>query len=205
MNPHFFFNALNTLQSYILSNEKTEAISYLSKFSKLTRSILEMSEMDTIPIEEEIQTLKNYLDLEKGRFNGDFSYHIELDDSLNGLEYSIPTLLLQPFVENAIKHGLLHKTGKKNLSIAFINQDQFIKIIVDDDGIGRERSAELNNIKNASHISFATQSLQQRIELLNINKKDKITLTYTDKHNKQGTTVTLLIPKIQPDYESDNY
>ncbi|MCW3161015.1 sensor histidine kinase [Chryseobacterium oryctis] len=195
MNPHFFFNALNTLQSYILSNDKKEAVSYLSKFSKLTRSILEMSDKDDVSVGEEIQTLTNYLELEKARFNGDFHYSIEVDEKLNPMDIFIPSLLLQPFVENAIKHGLLHKKTDKNLIIKFDDENEYLKISIDDDGIGRKKSAELNSIKNKDHKSFATQSLAERIDILNKNLNPKIRLEYTDKEPDLGTTVTLYLPK----------
>ena len=195
MNPHFFFNALNTLQSYILANDKKEAVSYLSNFSKLTRNILEMSDKDFISLREEISTLTHYLQLEEKRFNGDFTYHVEVDENLCINDLEIPTLLLQPYVENAIKHGLLHKTGDKTIILRFLDGDNYIKILIEDNGIGRTKSAELNSIKNKEHKSFATQSLNERIELLNKNSQLKIKLNYLDKPNHQGTIVELQLPK----------
>ena len=119
MNPHFFYNALNTLQSYILSNDKKQAVSYLSKFSSLTRTILEMTEKDWVTIAEEIKTLGLYLDIEKARFDDDFEYTITLDPLIDSDTVKIPSMLLQPYVENAVKHGLLHKSGIKTISITF--------------------------------------------------------------------------------------
>jgi sensor histidine kinase YesM len=117
MNPHFFYNALNTIQSYILSNDKKQAVSYLSKFSTLTRTILEMSEKENITLSDEIKTLGLYLDIEKARFDEDFSYEINIAYGIDIENIKIPSMLLQPYVENAVKHGLLHKKGEKKLPL----------------------------------------------------------------------------------------
>jgi tetratricopeptide (TPR) repeat protein len=198
MNPHFFYNALNTVQSYILSNDKKLAISYLSKFSILTRSILEMTEKDSISIADEIKTLELYLDIEKARFDEDFEYTISVQTGLDTEKITIPTLFLQPFVENAVKHGLLHKEGKKNLEIHFEVLDDVLFLTIDDNGIGRQKSAELNSIKNKNHKSFATEAMQNRIDILNKTKSKKIKLSYIDKNNESntntGTIVNIEIP-----------
>ncbi|ESU21584.1 Two-component system sensor histidine kinase [Flavobacterium cauense R2A-7] len=198
MNPHFFYNALNTLQSYILSNEKKQAVDYLSKFSNLTRTILEMTEKETVSVKEEIKTLKLYLDIEKARFEDDFSYTITTDTAIDTDNIKIPSMLLQPYVENAIKHGLLHKQGKKELKIAFNLNNDVLKITLDDNGIGRQKSTELNAIKNKNHNSFATAAMQNRIELLNQYTHKNISIFFIDKTNplKQslGTTVVFEIP-----------
>lgn len=198
MNPHFFYNALNTIQSYILSNEKKTAVNYLSKFSLLTRTILEMTEKDWITISEEIKTISLYLEIEKARFNDDFDYEIKSDASSEFENLKIPSMLLQPYIENAIKHGLLHKKGKKHLMISFERQEEIILITIDDNGIGRKKSNELNSIKIGKHPSFATDAMQKRIDLLNMNKTRKITLKYVDKMNEAenslGTKVIIEIP-----------
>ena len=198
MNPHFFYNALNTLQSYILSNEKKQAVDYLSKFSNLTRTILEMTEKDFTSVSDEIKTLSLYLDIEKARFEEDFSYEITTNSKTENDHIKIPTMLLQPYVENAIKHGLLHKQGKKELHISFEKTNDIIKITIDDNGIGRQRSAELNAIKNKNHISFATEATQNRIDLLNQYTHKNISIVIVDKSNaldqSLGTTVIFEIP-----------
>lgn len=193
MNPHFFFNALNTLQSYIVANEKKEAVFYLSKFSKLTRSILDMSDRDNISLKEEIETLKVYLDLEKARFDNDFQYNIFVDEQLENSDVTIPTLLIQPYVENAIKHGLLHKNANKNLEVTFDKFNDMLMIKIEDNGIGRKRSMELNAIKNKNHKSFATQSLEERIMLINHSEQYQINIQYIDKNDNRGTIVLLKI------------
>uniref|UniRef100_UPI00404A163A tetratricopeptide repeat-containing sensor histidine kinase n=1 Tax=Flavobacterium sp. TaxID=239 RepID=UPI00404A163A len=198
MNPHFFYNALNTIQSYILSNDKKLAISYLSKFSVLTRSILEMTEKDYISIAEEIKTLELYLEIEKARFNDDFEFEINTKNITDLERLKIPTLFLQPYVENAVKHGLLHKTNEKKLNISFLLENKTLKINILDNGIGREKSAELNAIKNKKHKSFATEAMQNRIDILNRTRTNPITLNYIDLKNNLnqaiGTEVIIEIP-----------
>jgi hypothetical protein len=198
MNPHFFYNALNTIQSFILSNEKKQAVSYLSKFSTLTRTILEMSEKENITLSEEIKTLGLYLDIEKARFDEDFSYEINIAYGIDIENIKIPSMLLQPYVENAVKHGLLHKKGEKKLTIDFERILDSLKITIDDNGIGRQKSAELNAIKNKDHMSFATEAMQNRIALLNQYKQKNIAIYFEDKFNKNeqslGTKVIIEIP-----------
>ncbi|CCG52508.1 Two-component system sensor histidine kinase [Flavobacterium indicum GPTSA100-9 = DSM 17447] len=198
MNPHFFYNALNTLQSYILSNEKKEAVEYLSKFSNLTRTILEMTEKDWITISDEIKTLALYLDIEKARFEGDLTYTITIDPSIDTELIKIPSMLIQPYVENAIKHGLLHKKEEKILTIEFLKIENNLIIKIDDNGIGRVKSNALNKIKNKNHQSFATDALQNRISLLNQYTNKNISIETIDKYTitKQasGTTVIIKLP-----------
>ncbi len=198
MNPHFFYNALNTVQSYILSNDKKMAIGYLSKFSSLTRSILEMTEKETVSIAEEIKTLALYLDIEKARFNEDFEFEITTENIPDTEQTKIPSMFLQPFVENAVKHGLLHKEGTKKLTVHFSIKNEILEIKIADNGIGREKSGALNAIKNKNHKSFATEAMQNRIDILNRTRKKPIKLDYTDKKNTKeqaiGTVVNIEIP-----------
>lgn len=200
MNPHFFYNALNTIQSFILSNDKKQAVNYLSKFSTLTRTILEMTEKDLVSITEEIKTLSLYLDIEKVRFNDDFNYEILADSNVDTDNIKIPSMFLQPFVENAVKHGLLHQTEEKKLIIHFEKLVDQIKISIDDNGIGRKKSNELNQIKNNKHQSFATNAMQNRVNLLNQFTQKNISIEYIDKQNQNnqslGTTVVFVIPII---------
>ncbi|MFT3918987.1 histidine kinase [Cloacibacterium sp.] len=198
MNPHFFYNALNTIQAYILSNEKKLAVNYLSKFSLLTRTILEMTEKDDVNISEEIKTITLYLEMENARFDDKLQYNIQCDEILEFENPKIPSMMLQPYIENAIKHGLLHRKGEKKLLISFGKIDNNIVIKIDDNGIGRKKSNELKLIKNKKHLSFATEAMQKRIEILNSNKENKIFLQYIDKENNvrqsTGTTVIITVP-----------
>jgi two-component sensor histidine kinase len=197
MNPHFFYNALNTIQNFIFSDDKRSASTYLSKFSKLTRTILEMSEKDTVGLIEELEALQLYLDIEKVRFTEDFNFSLIVPENINPEMIKIPSMLIQPYVENAIKHGLLHKKGAKELVVEFHLKDNFLYVRVDDNGIGRKRSAEINRIKNSKYESFATKANSKRLDIL--NKGDtKVGIEYTDKTdgmgNSLGTKVVIRIP-----------
>lgn len=198
MNPHFFYNALNTIQAYIFTNDKQKANTYLAKFSKLTRIILEMSEQETISLNEEIEALSLYLELEKMRFTENFQYSISVKNIPNKESVELPPMLIQPYVENAIKHGLLHREGEKRLHINFERKDNLLLVSIDDNGIGRNRSEELNKIKNEKHHSFASQANEKRLEILNKGIANKIAITIIDKQTADGiasgTTVVLFIP-----------
>lgn len=198
MNPHFFYNALNTIQAYIFMNDKTRASSYLAKFSRLTRIILEMSEAETVSLNEEAETMKLYLDLEKMRFDSGFEYEMQFHGIENREMIEIPSMIIQPYIENAIKHGLLHKNGDKLLHIIFERKSSILQVTIDDNGIGRKRSEELNNIKTEKYRSFATKASEKRMELLNKGRSEKIKIEITDKTHPNGsaagTRVVLIIP-----------
>lgn len=199
MNPHFFYNALNTIQAYIFTNDKTKANNYLAKFSKLTRVILEQSEKESISLGDEIESLTLYLELEKMRFNADFEYSIELKTVTHKDSIEFPPMLIQPYIENAIKHGLLHKEDDKRLTILFEEKNTHLIITIDDNGIGRKRAQELNKIKNEKYQSFSTQANEKRLEILN-EQNDKIAVKVIDKIDETGkaigTKVILTIPII---------
>lgn len=200
MNPHFFYNALNTLQSYIVTNDKKPALTYLSQFSSLTRKILEFTEQDNINLDEEIETLKLYLELEKARFNGDLYYEITLKNIENPLKVFIPVMLLQPYVENALKHGLLHSKKGKKLWISFELKDDFLNISIEDNGIGIEKSKIINAQKgNQKPASFATSAQERRVEILNKIYRDSISLNIEEKKNPSGeVSGTLVTIKLKP-------
>jgi LytS/YehU family sensor histidine kinase len=157
-----------------------------------------MSEKENITLSEEIKTLGLYLDIEKARFDEDFSYEINIAYGIDVENIKIPSMLLQPYVENAVKHGLLHKKGEKKLIIDFERIFDSLKITIDDNGIGRQKSAELNAIKNKDYLPFATEAMQNRIALLNQYKQKNITINFEDKFNKNnqsfGTKVIIEIP-----------
>jgi hypothetical protein len=198
MNPHFLYNALNTIQAYIYTNDKENAGKYLLKFSKLTRRVLEMSEKEAIDLSEEIETIKLYLELEHARFSDDFIYQIDLTKVQYIEKIKVPPMLIQPYIENAIKHGLLHKNGQKELSIFFIEENNYLVVGIDDNGIGRKRSAELNQNRNKQHQSFASEANSKRLEVLNYGKTNKVSVEIEDKMDAYnmptGTLVTLHIP-----------
>lgn len=198
MNPHFFYNALNTIQSYIFADDKRNATAYLSKFSSLTRMILEMSEKERVPLSQEIKALTLYLEIEKARFNNDFQFTLQVAPFVDTDMLSIPSMIIQPYVENAVKHGLLHKRDSKQLVISFTRDNGSLIVTVDDNGIGRKRSEEINQVRSERHQSFSTQANQKRLELLNQGRSKKVVVLYTDKVSDDGTaagtTVTLTIP-----------
>lgn len=198
MNPHFIFNSLNSIQEYVVLNKKKEASSYLQKFASLIRSYLDFSEVGAVTIREEYDTLSKYLELEKLRFEETFSYAmvIEIGVPKSG---RIPTMLIQPFVENALVHGLLHKKDHRKLDIVFalVDEDK-IKCTIQDNGVGREYTKEL---KRKVHGSFATKATKDRLELLNYRRDKKIGIEindlYTDGGVANGTRVVLTIPLLK--------
>lgn len=199
MNPHFLYNVLNSIQGLIYADKKEEAADYLSKFSDLMRLTLNFSDRQWHEISEEISALELYLQLEAGRFGEDFSYDVRIDAATKRENPEVPSMLIQPYVENAIKHGLLHKLGPKRLSIDFSLHPEIKRIIItiEDNGIGRKQSALMAE-KRRNHRSFATQSLQSRLQILNDLLPDPVEVSITDKKNEQqqatGTLVMIQLP-----------
>lgn len=198
MNPHFFYNALNTIQAFIFTHDNQKANNYLAKFSKLTRMILEMSEKETVSMQEELVTLKLYLDLEKMRFDRDFNYEITVDPAVEVDLISFPPMLIQPYVENSIKHGLLHRDGEKKVSISFDQVEDLLFVSIDDNGIGRARAAALKQIKSQNHESFASQANEKRLEILNKGRAHKISAEIIDKKSKEGIATGTLVVLVLP-------
>ena len=200
MNPHFIFNALNSIQNSIFQHDHETANRYLGKFSDLMRMILKMSNEQTVSLDDELKALRLYLDLESIRFKDDFSYHIEVDPKIEKEWVRIPSMLIQPYVENAIKHGLLHKKTDCRLDIRLIynGKDKVLDVEVEDNGVGREKSEEIKNRRSKLFQSFATGANQQRLELLNYGRSLGIVCEITDKKNESGeatgTLVRLRIP-----------
>lgn len=198
MKPHFIFNVLNTIKSYIYENDKERALKYLKLFSDLVRTVLEMSSNPKITLEEEIKTLKYYIELEEMLLEEDFDCELIVDEDLMPSEINIPSLIIQPFVENAFKHGLRHKHGQKKIIILikYLNVET-IEVIIEDNGIGREAAKKINAETAKIHHSFATDTSKKRIDLLNFNKKGLIGLEYKDLFNdfneSSGTQVVLRI------------
>ena len=187
MNPHFMFNALNSIQEFIILNEKQQANMYMGKFADLMRMTLDMSSKDEVPLEDEIKTLKLYLELEALRFEERFNYAIHLPDNINTLDIYLPSMLVQPYIENAIKHGLLHTQGNKNIEVSFCFKDKYtLQCKIFDNGIGRKRSAEMNALREKKYTSFATGATQSRLELLNAKRINAISVVYNDLVNNDG-------------------
>lgn len=197
MNPHFIFNALNTIQSYIYLNDRPNAISYLGKFSNLTRLILEMSNHERVCLRDEIEALRLYLELEKMRFEESLDITFDVNPSIKVEQCFIPPMLIQPYVENAVKHGLLHKKDNRRLRLTFRPVDGHLEVTVEDNGIGRKRSEELN-ARSSRHRPFSTEANQKRLEIMNKAIPKGFTVKYVDRTDAsgrpEGTTVILQMP-----------
>lgn len=166
MNSHFIFNVINSIKLFILERDMDNANRYLGLFSKFLRSVLEGSMNDYCNLTEEIATIKLYLDLEKMRFNHEFVYQIDVDANICTEDYVIPPLLLQPFVENAIKHGLLQKEGDKQLHIKVNPISDGVCISIRDNGLGRKHARQLN-ARIAHHKSYGLTIVRNRLDLFN--------------------------------------
>ena len=186
MNPHFIFNSLNSIQSYILSHDAEMAVMYLGKFSQLMRLILANSASNFIPLKEEIKSLKHYLDLEKLRFNNKFEYEILVDQRIDQEFIEIPPMIVQPYVENSIIHGILYKTGKGFISIAFTPGEKCIRCVVTDDGIGREKSREMIEQAGIQRKSTGMHITKARLEMLNQELNDQFAVIVTDLKDENG-------------------
>ena len=202
MNPHFIFNALNTIQSYIYTNEKENASIYLGKFSELTRLILDMSNKEAVPLNDELKALHLYLELEKLRFEDAIAYAITVNPNIDIDNIYLPSMLIQPYVENAVKHGLMHQKNNPKVTISFFEDNSNLIVVIDDNGIGRKESEQKNKFKNIQHQSFAVGANKARLDILNKgNLNTIISALIIDKTNQQGeplgTKVTLSIPIIK--------
>ena len=197
MNPHFIFNALNSVNTFISSNDERAANRYLSEFSQLMRSVLENSEEDFISLDKEIELLQLYVKLEHFRFKDKFDYTIHVSENLNVNEFVIPPMLLQPYVENAVWHGLRYKKERGSLSINFEQVDsETIEITIIDDGIGRNKSKEFKTENQKKQKSKGMGNIQKRISILNEMYKDKVDVSVENVFdNEEGTKVRLLLKK----------
>lgn len=207
MNPHFLYNALNSLQGLIYSRKVDEAGTFVSMFSDHLRYTLSMSEKQFVSVRDELESLSIYLELEKLRFGDDFQYTIEKHPSVSD-RILIPSMIIQPYVENAVKHGLLNKRGEKKVSVVFseLNPNS-IQVSIVDNGIGREHASRLNLQRKDKPKSFATEAINNRIELLNQQYKDPISLQIVDLISNgisAGTAVYIQIPTtFETDESSD--
>lgn len=206
MNPHFLFNSLSSIQHLIVSQQTNRAYKYLTVFSNFLRSLLNYAEKNFIPLDEEIKILKMYIQLESLRFDKSFHFEVVVDESLANDEVWLPSLIVQPFAENAIWHGLLHKEGEKNLSIRFSNNsDEYLTCVVEDNGIGRTESATIgkNNISSKVHESKGLGIVQERLKLLQQKTgkpaKMEIEDLYANHGNAAGTRIVITIPYYNPE------
>jgi hypothetical protein len=200
MNPHFIFNTLNSIQYFLLDEDTTSSLTYLTKFAKMMRIVLDNSQHTFVPIEDEIRGLDLYLELEALRFEESFDYKIYIDKNINTFECKIPALLLQPYVENSIRHGLLHKRGKGFLSISIELHENSLFCIIEDNGVGRKRSEEIKMSQGLLQKSLGSKITEDRIKVLNSLYSDEIDIKYVDltdsEGNPTGTRVEIKLPFI---------
>ncbi|MDH4474721.1 MAG: histidine kinase [Fluviicola sp.] len=193
MNPHFIFNSLNSIQDLVLKGDIDNSYTFITKFSNLVRRTLNYSDKDFIEFEQEIKLIELYLSLEKLRFKEDLVFTIET----NGIEdIFIPPMLIQPFIENALVHGLLHKEGRKELLIRFHLNESLICEITDN-GVGRKRAREIKARQRSQHESFSVNAIKRRFEILGDHFQEELGFTYEDLEtdgNPSGTRVTLKLP-----------
>jgi tetratricopeptide (TPR) repeat protein len=193
MNPHFIFNAINSIQDLILKGDIDNSYSYIIKFAQLVRQTLNYSDKEFIDVEDEIQLLEVYLELEKLRFKNDFEYIINKN---NLTDFQIPPMLIQPFVENAIKHGLLHKDGLKKLEISLTKDDLF-RCTISDNGVGRKMAQEIKERQHKNYESFSVNATRNRFEIMKENYNQDLGVEYTDlvvNGESIGTKVQINMP-----------
>ena len=194
MNPHFIFNALTSIQGFIRKNQSDEATQFLGRFARLIRAILEGSREDKILLQQEVEMLDHYLALENLRMNGHLEYHIRVSSELDPEDEEMPTLILQPLIENSIKHGFQGTAEEEwKLDVEIARSEGSLVCTVTDNGIGRTKAQELKEATAGTHKSYGTRILQERIEAFNKRYKKPI-LMQTDDVFPQGTRVRVYIP-----------
>jgi LytS/YehU family sensor histidine kinase len=200
MNPHFIFNSLNSINRFILQNNKAQASEYLTKFSRLVRLTLQNSQAALISLESELEALQLYLELEAVRFEQRFEFAVHVDKEIDDVMLKVPPLIIQPFAENAIWHGLMHKEEKGHLTIDVYEKDDALYYKITDDGIGREKAAELKSRSANTHRSMGMQITADRITLLQQQKFIDSSIQITDlvlpDGTAGGTEVVLKLPVI---------
>ncbi len=194
MNPHFIFNALNSIKLYIINNEQKNAVKYLNKFSKLIRRILEASQVKETSLYQELETMEVYMSIENTRFSNEINYTTNIVPLLNTEQIKIPPLILQPFLENSLWHGLSSKKGEKKIELSVLKKDDnFIEITIEDNGIGRKAAVEIQEKKTIQRKSIGIDLTKERLKKFN----SQYLLTYSDVVKRglvSGTKVSLKIP-----------
>jgi ligand-binding sensor domain-containing protein len=198
MNPHFIFNSLNSIQKFIWDNKQEDAAEYLTKFSRLIRMILDNSTHKLIILEDELSSLNLYVELEHRRGNNKFDYQITIEENITTDTILVPPLILQPYVENAIWHGLLAKEGRGVLKITIIRpNEKMLQCVIEDDGIGREKARAIRENKPGKSISYGIKITQQRLEMITMDGRSGNAIIedlYDEHSNPVGTRVTIEIP-----------
>lgn len=201
MNPHFVFNALNAVQSFILTRDSISANNYLSKFANLIRLFLDSSRSKYITLSDEIKLLSLYVEMEMLRFENKFDFHLNVSPDVNRF-VDIPTMILQPFIENAINHGLRYKETKGNLYIDFYNQGKYLVCKIQDDGVGRERARQIQSNSRKGYKSQGLKITEERLRTFNMIADSDIRFLITDRIEAPidsnidvGTLIEIKFPK----------
>lgn len=198
MNPHFIFNCLNSIQHFIILNDEVSASKYLTKFSMLMRKFLEHSKSNMVTLQEEIGLLRLYIELEAMRSKNKFNFRLNIAPDVDIFNLEIPGMLFQPFVENAITHGLLNRESQGTLSLSFSIEDSYLNGIIEDDGVGRKRATEINANGYRDHASRGMDIIKERIAVLNYIENIRIEMQVIDKMSPEnvpaGTKVIIKIP-----------
>ncbi|MBK8494161.1 MAG: histidine kinase [Chitinophagaceae bacterium] len=195
MNPHFIFNCLNSIKSLIQQNENEKSVTYLTTFSKLIRTLLNNADKKEISLYDEIETCKLYLQLEAMRFDTKFSYVVNVDKAIDLKSIQVPALIIQPFIENAIWHGIMPRNSTGHVSLNVIRKNGSIQVAIDDDGIGREASQQIKPNSNLAHQSKGVNLTKSRLELNNLLQQRQSQLEVIDKKDDKGlaTGTTVII------------
>lgn len=201
MNPHFIFNSLNSIENFIMKNEKVAASNYLNKFSELIRIILDSSRTELVPFTKNMEGIRLYVELEQLRFNHKFSFNIKADDELLNGDYKVPSLLTQPYIENAIVHGISQsEKDYLELNLEAKLEGDYIIYTIRDNGIGREKSRRFNSQNKPNHNSMGLQLIEERINIFNLQQNGEggvvITDLYDENHEPCGTRIELKIKAI---------
>lgn len=201
MNPHFLFNSLNSIKLYIINNEKKNAVHYLNKFSKLIRKILEASSLKEIPLADELETVELYMNIENIRFSNEIDFNILIDEKIDTQLIKIPSLILQPFLENALWHGLSPKEGQKRIDLHISRSEEgYIQITITDNGIGRVAAEKIKENKVLKRKSVGIAITKERLANFSRDYQNyfdvEILDLYSKDHKSEGTKVVLRIPTV---------
>lgn len=197
MNPHFIFNALNSVNSFISENDQLNANKYLTSFSQLMRLVMENSEHDFIPLTKELEIIRLYMYLEHHRFQHQFEYTLEVEEEIDEDQISIPPMLVQPYIENAVWHGLRYKEEKGHLAVEITKLGKNLMIQITDDGIGRQKSKSIKTKHQKKQKSVALKNIEERLAIIHaLNKVDIVVQTDDVNEDGTGTKVTLTINDI---------
>jgi LytS/YehU family sensor histidine kinase len=193
MNPHFLFNSLNSINNFVLKNEIEKASDYITKFSKLIRVILNSSSSPTASLSEELTILALYVKLEQMRVTGGFNYNVTIDKKLNLESIQVPPLFLQPFIENAIWHGIMKKDGEKIIDLSIKEDNGFVLCIILDNGVGINQTNKITPLSQKRKF-FGAKTTENRIRILHKNSDVEIETTDISTENTSGTKVSIRFP-----------